>query len=368
LLIAAEIGVLFGVVDATSRFLYRVGEILGDHPGVAGTHVFLVMLTNRVLMMTGVACALAFALAVLRELSQRAAIRPRDVALTIVAVAAVGWLVVSPIALGDALAVHSWLHLPGNPLEGAPDWVTVLSRTYADTGERVSTFVATVTLSAIYYLKDSRTADALGIAQLGLSQAQKRRLTEELRSAQAALDPEFVFATMAEVDRRFDSEPQVAQHLVESLIRYLRAALPAHDEAIGTLAQQATLVCAYLEIEANRCAGRLQWEVEVPSELGRRPFAPALILPLVALAVGGAAGSGRDTQIRVKASLAGSRLAVEVRGEGGEPAATGAQETTLAALRDRVGALYGSNAELSFAIHTPRGSTAKIVIDDPGAL
>ena len=30
--------------------------------------------------------------------------------------------------------------------------------------------------------------------------------------------------------------------------------------------------------------------------------------------------------------------------------------------------LYGSRAELSFATRAPRGSSAKIVIDDPGSL
>jgi len=244
----------------------------------------------------------------------------------------------------------------------------MLSRMYAQTGEKIATFVGTVILSAVYYLKDSRTSDALAIAQLGLSQAQKRRLTEELRRAQAALDPDFLFATLAEVDRRFDGDPMVAQRLLDALIRYLRAALPAKDDSIGTLGQQATLVRAYLEIESIRSSDRLQADVEVPSELESRLFAPALILPLVALGAGDAAGSGRDTRIDVGVSLAGGRLTVEVRCDGCQPWATAEQETTLASLRHRVGALYGSRAELSFATRAPRGSTAKIVIDDPGSL
>ena len=133
---------------------------------------------------------------------------------------------------------------------------------YSHSGEKIMTFVGTVILSAVYYLKDSRTSGALAVAQLGLSHAQKRRLTEELRSAQAALDPDFLFATLAEVDRRFDGDPLVAQRLLDALIRYLRAALPAKDDSIGTLGQQATLVRAYLEIESIRSSGRLQADVE----------------------------------------------------------------------------------------------------------
>jgi LytS/YehU family sensor histidine kinase len=130
--------------------------------------------------------------------------------------------------------------------------------------------------------------------------------------------------------------------------------------------QQATLVRAYVEIEGIRSAGRVHAEIEVPSELDMRPFAPALILPLVALVAGDALGSGRDTQILVRASVAGGRLTIEVRGEGCDSRQTAENGATLAALRQRIGVLYGSRAELTFETRTPEGSTAKIVIDDPG--
>ena len=365
--IAAGVGALMGVFNAVFMLLYMFQSVVARNTKATWPDFLAILLSHYVPLMVGVACALAFALALLRDISRRAAMRPRDVVLTIFAVAAFGSLIVDPITVVAADAVRSWLHFP-NPMftEGA-DWLTALSRMYANSGEKVLTFVATVTLSGVYYLKDLRTSDALAIAQVGLSQALKRRLTEELRTAQAALDPDFLFATLAEVDQRFERDPLVAQRLLDALIRYLRAALPAKDDAIGTVGQQATLVRAYLEIESIRSSGRLQADVEVPSELESRPFAPALILPLVALAAGDVAGSGRDARIHVGVSLASGRLTIEVRCDGCQPWATAEQEATLASLRHRVGALYGSAAELSFATRAPRGSTAKIVIDDPGS-
>jgi hypothetical protein len=366
-LIAVAIGVFLGAVYGTFIFLYIL-DVLSARPGLPVAKVWINIATRWVILMTGVACALAFALALLRDISRRGPIRPRDVAVAIFAVAAFGSLVVDPIAVAVNYYQHAWLQLPGKHSVAGADWLTALSRMYSQSGEKITTVVGTVILSAVYYHKDSRTSDALAIAQLGLSHARKRRLTEELRRAQAALDPDFLFATLAEVDRRFDGDPMVAQRLLDALIRYLRAALPAKDDSIGTLGQQATLVRAYLEIESIRSSDRLQADVEVPSELESRLFAPALILPLVALGAGDAAGSGRDTRIDVGVSLAGGRLTVEVRCDGCQPWATAEQETTLASLRHRVGALYGSGAELSFATRAPRGSTAKIVIDDPGSL
>jgi hypothetical protein len=365
-LIAAAIGVLMGAVYGTFYFLYSLDQFL-TRPGFSAAKTLINILTRWVILMTGVACALAFALALLLDISRRGAIRPRDVAVAIVAVAAFGSLVVDPIAVAVNYYQGLWLHA-GRSFVAGVDWLTALSRMYSLSGEKITTFVGTVILSAVYYLKDSRTSGALAVAQLGLSHARKRRLTEELRRAQAALDSDFLFATLAEVDRRFDGDPVVAQRLLDALIRCLRAALPAKDDSIGTLGQQATLVRAYLEIESIRSSDRLQAEVDVPSELESRLFAPALILPLVTLAAGDVAGSGRDARVQVGVSLASGRLTVEVRCDGCQPWVTAEQEATLASLRHRVGALYGSAAELSFATRAPRGSTAKIVIDDPGSL
>jgi hypothetical protein len=366
-LIAAAVGIFVGAADGTFTFLYGLDQFLarGDFPVMKA---FVNILTRWVILMTGVACALAFALALLRDISRRGPIRPRDVALAILVVAAFGSLVVDPIAVAVNYYERLWLEMPGKHFAEGADWLTTLSRMYSLSGEKIATFVGTVILSAVYYLKDSRTFGALAVAQLGLSRAQKRRLTEELRSAQAALDPDFLFATLAEVDRRFEGDPPGAQRLLDALIRYLRAALPAKDDSIGTLGQQATLVRAYLDIESIRSSGRLQADVDVPIELESRLFAPALILPLVALAAGDVAGSDRDARVQVRVSLASGRLTVEVRCDGCQPWATAEQETKLDSLRHRVATLYGSTSELSFATRAPRGSTAKIVIDDPGSL
>jgi len=368
-LIAAGIGLFFGVVYAAFNFLYFFKLFAESFHGVELSLVLANILQRWVILMTGVACALGFALGLLREVRRRTAIRPRDVALTILGVSAFGSLVMDPIAVGVIAAErHLWFQHVGGAFWDGVDWLTLLSRMYSQTGEKIVTFVATVTLAVVYYLKDLRTSDALAVTQLGLLQAQKRRLTEELRTAQAAVDPNFLFATLAEVDRRFDGDPLVARRLLDALIRYLRAALPAKDEAIGTLGQQATLVRAYLEIECIRSSGHLQSDVDVPSELEARLFAPALVVPLVALVAGDVACTARDARLHVAVALADGKLAVEVRSDGCQSWATAEQEATLASLRDRVHALYGSSAELSFAIRAPRGSTAKIVIDDPGVL
>ena len=127
------------------------------------------------------------------------------------------------------------------------------------------------------------------------------------------------------------------------------------------------LARAWLEIEGIRSAGRLQGVIDVPEELDQQPFAPALILPLLALVCGNTAGSAHDAEIRVKASVAVGRLSIHVRGNGCETRPTADRERTLASLRQRLGALYGGDAELSFATPAFGESVAKIVIDHSGS-
>jgi sensor histidine kinase YesM len=362
-LVAAGGGAGVGIAYAAVIWLVVI-ESAKPHDGLP---MFAVMVTHWIPLMTAIACALAFGVALLRDIGQRGAIRPRHVTLTILAVVAFA-AIVDPITVYLATLVSNVVR-PSEAFftDGSGDWLTALFRMYTNSIERVFVFVSTVTLSAVYFFRISRTTDALANAQIGLSEARRRALGEELRSAQAALDPEFLFATLAEVDRRFESEPEVAQRLLDALIRYLRAALPTTDEAIGTLGQQAVLVRAYLDVETIRSAGRLHGEVYVPSELEARPFAPALVMPLVALVANGHADIERETRLEVRASVQASRLVIEVRGDRSGSELSDQQESTLASLRERVLVLYGGHAQLSYA-REPSGSSAKIVIADPGSL
>ena len=88
----------------------------------------------------------------------------------------------------------------------------------------------------------------------------------------------------------------------------------------------------------------------------------------MALAANAAGDARRDVRIRVRVSLEGARLIVEVDDDRREGGPTSEEEAALAALRRRVSVLYGQRAELTFATLAPRGSSAKIVIGDPGRL
>jgi hypothetical protein len=163
-LIAAAIGVFMGAVYGTFYFLYGLDQFLA-RPGLPVAKVLINIVTRWVILMTGVAFALAFALALLLDISRRGPIRPRDVAVAIVAVAA--------LARWSSTRSRS----PNYYQRLAPDAgaafhrrrrrLTMLSRVHA-VGRKITTVVGTVILSAVYYFR-TRARLALAVAQLGLS-------------------------------------------------------------------------------------------------------------------------------------------------------------------------------------------------------
>jgi Histidine kinase len=361
-LLALALGAVYGVVHAwIIFFLYAERFKPQSLPGVAA-----VMHVRWMLLMMGVACGLVFAMALLRDVSRRGAIRPRQLVWAIVGVTAWG-AACDPMAVGAAGAVHTWLRVPTRMFTGGVDWITALSRMWGQSMDKVFTLATIVTLSTAYVLKRSRAAGALATAQLGLLETRRRVLAEELRTAQAALDPALLFETLEEIDRRFDHEPQAARDMLDALIRYLRAAIPGTGEFIETLDHQALLMRAWFEIAAIRSDGLLRGEVLLPKALESKPFAPGLVLPLVSLAAGAQrTGAGRVVHVRVTVSMEGNRLVVEVHEDGSARGQAPEAGAVVDALRRRVTTLYGQDAQLMFAALEPRGSLAKIVIDVRG--
>ena len=91
--------------------------------------------------------------------------------------------------------------------------------------------------------------------------------------------------------------------MMESLLRYLRAALPRVRAASSTLGDELELIRAYLELFAVRMGSRLTFEFNVDRTLERVPF-PRCCWTLVENAVkhgiGPAAGGGRIQMTRAE--------------------------------------------------------------------
>ena len=89
-----------------------------------------------------------------------------------------------------------------------------------------------------------------------------------LEALQAQIEPHFLFNSLASIDQLILTDPPRASRMQQSLIRYLRAAMPqmraSGNGVRPTLGQQVDLSRAFLEIMAVRMEDRLQAVMSVP--------------------------------------------------------------------------------------------------------
>jgi hypothetical protein len=216
------------------------------------------------------------------------------------------------------------------------------------------------TLVYLYIRNARRTARRLAAAQLRHAEAERRVLAEQLDGAQATVEPEFLFDTLQRVEALFEHDAANAQRLLEALIAYLRAALPAADERGSTLGRQADLLRARFEIERVRRGGDLRFVVDVPAALAERPLAPLLLAPLAANAIRHGLQAGHRGDVALQAREVGKRLVVEVSDSGPGRAADIRDGAGLAGVRERLARLYGERARLVLADREPRGLCARL--------
>jgi LytS/YehU family sensor histidine kinase len=65
----------------------------------------------------------------------------------------------------------------------------------------------------------------LRLAQIARQRTETLRTEAELDSLQGKIDPHFLLRVMVETKRRYDTDPAGATRLVDTLVRFLRAAM-----------------------------------------------------------------------------------------------------------------------------------------------
>jgi hypothetical protein len=348
-------GFLFGLAQA----LHLSASVWAARP-LPKLHLFLPIAAHWVPTMTAAGGLMAFGLAVLAQLpAARRRAMPQHL-LLVVAVTAIVVLLVEPPAVRLSQLTHLALELPFKPYwMTRPFWSAM--GFYWGAGIPAVLLLATMgTLLHLYGGQAQASARALSAAQLVLARVQQRVLAEQLAGAQATVDPAFLFAQLQRVQDHFASDPPHAQRLLDALIRYLRAALPAYGDCGCTLGQQAELVQAYVELESLAAGDRLRMRVEMRPSLATRPIAPQLLLPLVANAVQHGIGPGRAGEITLRVSEQQGGLLIAIDDDGRGRAAQIREGAGLAGVRQRLALLYGPSSRLRLTDRHPAGLSVQL--------
>lgn len=219
-----------------------------------------------------------------------------------------------------------------------------------------------VAVAALLHQKEFAARSQALAFELERSQLERKALDARLRSLQARVEPHFLFNTLANVRELVVSGSPQAATVLDSLIAYLRAAVPRLNDPLSTLGQELELVRAYLELMHLRMPDRLQFDLHCdPAALELR-CPPATLLTLVENAVRhGIDPSEEGGRIEVRVEVLGERCRVQVRDTGmGLEAGGEGLGTGLATLRERLELVFGDAAGLRLVAGEPRGAVAEV--------
>ncbi|MBV8501983.1 MAG: histidine kinase [Paucibacter sp.] len=209
---------------------------------------------------------------------------------------------------------------------------------------------------------DADARDRLRQAARQREALEAQSLEAQVSALNAQIEPHFLFNTLANVKRLYETTPHRGRDMLVSLIAYLRAALPSMRRHESTLGQELELVRNYLTILQMRMGERLSFDIVAEPALLATRLPPMVLPTLVENAIKhGLSPLPEGGRIEIEARAEGAdQLAVEVRDNGRGFSASGGSGVGLANTRARLAALFGADAALELEAGTPRGVVARV--------
>jgi hypothetical protein len=161
---------------------------------------------------------------------------------------------------------------------------------------------------------------------------------------QARIDPKLLFDMLDAVRLAYETDAQRAEHLLDELIGFLRAALPRLRSASSTVAREVELARAFTRIRTLSRSTEVALTVDIPIDMLDASFPPGVLLPLLDDTLRGAAAA-----CRLSATRQGSEGCVVLT------LPTRPSEEAAQRVRSLLSDLHGSAAELLIdsASHEP---------------
>jgi LytS/YehU family sensor histidine kinase len=131
-------------------------------------------------------------------------------------------------------------------------------------------------------LRRERTRSLLHANAVARNRTQTILDEARLQALQRQVDPALLLSSMGELEKRYRTEPDGAERLLETLVEFLRCAMPGLREPVSTVDTELRLARAYVRLQ-NECGSGDGWSIE---ELQNGPlrakFPSLLMLPLLA--------------------------------------------------------------------------------------
>jgi signal transduction histidine kinase len=272
--------------------------------------------------------------------------------------------VLQVIAVALAMPVTTWLiYLWSTPAGEPPFW---------HDKDRVGGFAMLsimglllapwAALAALVRQKDALARHQALSFELERSELERQALDARLHLLQAQVAPHFLFNTLANVQALVETGSPHAADLLNSLIAYLRAAVPRLQDTAPTLGEELQLVRAYLELMHMRMPDRLQFDLQADDAALALSCPPMTLLTLVENAVRhGIDPSEEGGRIGIEVRRRDGRCHIRVCDTGIGLQATGSSlGTGLTTLRERLRLSFNGDAQLRISARHPAGVCAEL--------
>jgi hypothetical protein len=204
-----------------------------------------------------------------------------------------------------------------------------------------------------FVLRAERHRAALADAELARSRAQEASSRARLDALRGRIDPALLLRALEESERRYREHPAAAERLLDGLVAFLRAAMPALRERRASVQGELRLLEAYAHLLAQLDPHAPQ--VEVRGALPERAAAfPPLLLTALLDRLN--AASPRPSALRLTVGAAAQRLSLSLWVDRWQDAGFGAALGERARLA--LQSLLGADASFAWAPATAAGQPA----------
>jgi LytS/YehU family sensor histidine kinase len=201
-------------------------------------------------------------------------------------------------------------------------------------------------------------------AEARVMQASVLAREAELRALKAQVNPHFLFNSLNSISALTASDAPKAREMCILLGDFLRRTLGLGEKAAIPLAEEISLIHAFLAVEKIRYGARLQMEEQIDAETLDAQVPPLLLQPLIENAVGhGIANLVEGGWIKLSAERRDGELSIVVENLF-DPEAPPRRKSGvgLANVRQRLEARYGNRARFATSVD---GSCFRVAISLP---
>ena len=232
----------------------------------------------------------------------------------------------------------------------------------------IMTLIFGISISAIEAMRARLDDATMALRTKERDEAEARRLAAEaqLASLESRVNPHFLFNTLNSIATLVHDNPAAAERMTTQLAALLRSSLEGGAPLVP-LADELSVVRAYLDIERVRFGDRLRFDVQADGDSGGARVPRLAVQTLVENSVKYAVSPRREgASVSVRAAVRNGRLRVEVIDDGpGFDASALPEGHGLALVRERLARTFADRASLDIdsapgrtriAIEVPAGS------------